>query len=58
MLTGTVCNLEQLCGRLVADVRRMEANWGSSVPSSSSSAGTREDPLVLDDNDEVQVRVE
>ena len=33
-------------------------HWGSSVPSSSSSVGTRDDPLVLDDEDEVQVRVE
>ena len=54
---GTVCNLEQLTGWLVSDVRRMEANWGSSVPSSSSS-GTQDDPLVLDDDDEVVVRVE
>ena len=54
---GTVCNLEQLTGRLVSDVRRMEANWGSLVPSSSSS-GTRDDPVVLDDDeDEVVVRV-
>ena len=56
---GTVRNLEQLCGRLVSDIRRMEANW--SVPSSStgSSSGTRDDPLVLDDEeDEVVVRVE
>ena len=60
MLMGTMRNLEQLCGWLVADVRRMEANWGSSVLSSSScSMGTRDDPLVLDDDeDEVQVRVE
>ena len=54
---GTVRNLEQLTGRLVADLRRMEANWGSSVPS-SSSLGTRDDPFVLDDEDEVVVRVE
>ena len=56
---GTIRNLEQLCGRLVSDVRRMEANW--SVPSSStgSSSGTRDDPLVLDDEeDKVVVRVE
>ena len=56
---GTVRNLEQLCGRLVSDIRRLEANW--SVPSSStgSSLGTRDDPLVLDDEeDEVVVRVE
>ena len=54
-------NLEQLCGRLTSDIRRMEANW--SIPSgstgSSSSSGTRDDPLVLDDEeDEVVVRVE
>ena len=52
-------NLEQLCGRLVSDIRRLEANW--SVPSSStgSRSGTRDDPLVLDDEeDEVVVRVE
>ena len=55
---GTVHNLEQLTGRLVSDLRRMEANWGSSVPS-SSSLGTRDDPVVLDDDDdEVVVRVE
>ena len=54
---GTVRNLEQLTGRLALDLRRMEANWGSSVPS-SSSLGTREDPVVLDDDDEVEVRVE
>ena len=54
---GTIRNLEQLTGRLVSDMRRMEANWGSSVPSTSSS-GTRDDPLVLDDDDEVEVRVE
>ena len=39
--------------------RRLEANW--SIPSSStgSSLGTRDDPLVLDDEeDEVVVRVE
>ena len=56
---GTVRNLEQLTGRLVSDIRRLEANW--SVPSSStgSSSGTRDDPLVLDDEeDEVVVRVE
>ena len=55
---GTVRNLEQLCGCLVSDIRRMEANW--SVPSSSTSSrsGTRDDPLVLDDEDEVVVRVE
>ena len=52
-----MCNLEQLCGRLVANVRRMEVNWGSSILSSSSSTGTRDDPLVLDDEDEVQVRI-
>ena len=57
-MMGTVRNLEQLTGQLVSDVRRMEANWGSSVPSSSSS-GTRDDPVVLDDDeDEVEVRVE
>ena len=56
---GTVRNLEQLCGRLVSDIRRLEANW--SVPSSSTglSSGTRDDPLVLDDEeDKVVVRVE
>ena len=57
---GTVRNLEQLCGRLSSDIRRMEANW--SIPSgstgSSSSLGTRDDPLVLDEEDEVVVRVE
>ena len=55
---GTVRNLEQLCGRLVSDIRRLEANW--SVPSSSTglSSGTRDDPLVLDEEDEVVVRVE
>ena len=58
---GTVRNLEQLTGRLVSDIRRMEANW--SIPSgstgSSSSLGTRDDPLVLDEEeDEVMVRVE
>ena len=56
-MTGVVCNLEQLCGRLVAGIRQMEANWGSSVPSSSSE-GTRDDPLVVDDEDEVWVRIE
>ena len=57
-MMGTVRNLEQLTGWLVSDVRRMEANWGSSVPSSSSS-GTQDDPVVLDDDeDEVVVRVE
>ena len=36
----------------------MEANWGSLVPSSSSE-GTRDDPLVInDDEEEVRVRVE
>ena len=58
-MVGTVRNLEQLCGRLVSNIRRLEANW--SVPSSStgSSLGTRDDPLVLDDEeDEVVVRVE
>ena len=54
---GTVRNLEQLTSWLCSDLRRMEANWGSSVPSSSSS-GTRDDPLVLDDDNEVVVRVE
>ena len=56
---GTVHNLEQLCGRLVSDIRRLEANW--SVPSSStgSSSGTRDNPLVLDDEeDKVVVRIE
>ena len=58
---GTVRNLEQLCGRLTSDIRRMEANW--SIPSgstgSSSSLGTRDDPLVLDDEeDKIMVRVE
>ena len=58
---GTVRNLEQLCSRLTSDIRRMEANW--SIPSgstgSSSSLGTRDDPLVLDEEeDEVVVRVE
>ena len=56
---GTVRNLEQLCGCLCSDLRRMEANW--SVPSSStgSSSGTRDNPLVLDDEeDKVVVRVE
>ena len=58
-LVGTVRNLEQLCGRLVSDIRRMEANW--SVPSSTtgSSSRTRDNPLVLDDEeDKVVVRVE
>ena len=61
-LVGTVRNLEQLSGRLVSDIRRMEANW--SIPSgstgSSSSLGTRDNPLVLDEeeDDEVVVRVE
>ena len=60
MLTGTIRNLEHLCGRLVADVRRMEANWGSSVLSShtGSSVGTRDNPVVIDDEEEVWVRVE
>ena len=55
---GTVRNLEQLCGRLVSDIRRLEANW--SVPSSSTglSSRTRDDPLVLDEEDEVVVSVE
>ena len=56
---GTIRNLEQLSGCLVSDIRRLEANW--SVPSSSTglSLGTRDDPLVLDDEeDEVVVRVE
>ena len=56
---GTVRNLKQLSGCLVSDIRRLEANW--SVPSSStgSSSGTRDNPLVLDDEeDEVVVRVE
>ena len=56
---GTVRNLEQLCGHLVSNIRRMEANW--SIPSSStgSSSGTRDDPMVLDDEeDEIVVRVE
>ena len=36
----------------------MEVNWGSSVPSSSSE-GTRDDPLVVnDDEEEVRVRIE
>ena len=58
-MVGTIRNLEQLTGHLVSDIRRMEANW--SVPSSStgSSLGTRDNPLVLDDEeDEVVVRVE
>ena len=58
-MVGTVRNLEQLTGCLVSDIRRLEANW--SVPSSStgSSLGTRDNPLVLDDEeDEVVVRVE
>ena len=55
---GTVRNLEQLTGRLVTDIRRMEANWGSLVPS-SSSLGTWDNPVVLnDDEDEVVVKVE
>ena len=56
---GTVWNLEQLSGCLVSNICRLEANW--SVPSSStgSSLETRDDPLVLDDEeDEVVVRVE
>ena len=56
---GTVRNLEQLSSCLLSDIRRLEANW--SVPSSStgSSLGTRDNPLVLDDEeDEVVVRVE
>ena len=56
---GTIRNLQQLSGRLVSDIRRMEANW--SIPSSltGSSLGTRDDPLVLDDEeDKVVVRVE
>ena len=58
---GTIRNLKQLTGRLVSNIRRMEANW--SIPSGStglsSSSGTRDDPLVLDDEeDEVVVRVE
>ena len=58
-LVGTVRNLEQLCGRLSSDIRRMEANC--SIPSSSTglSSGTRDDPLVLDDEEEeVVVRIE
>ena len=58
---GTVRNLEQLCGRLVSDIKRMEANWSipSGLTGSSSSSGTRDDPLVLvDEEDEVVVRVE
>ena len=57
-MVGTVRNLEQLTGRLVSDLRRLEVNW--SVPSSSTglTLGTRDDPLVLDDEeDEVVVRV-
>ena len=57
-LVGTVRNLEQLSGCLVNNIRRLEANW--SVPSSStgSSLGTRDDPLVLDDEeDKVVVRI-
>ena len=56
---GTIRNLEQSSGCLVSDLRRLEANC--SVPSSStgSSLGTRDNPLVLDDEeDEVMVRVE
>ena len=56
---GTIRNLKQLSGRLLSDIRRMEANW--SVPSSSTglSLGTRDDPLVLDDEeDKVVVRIE
>ena len=52
-------NLKQLSGRLVNDIRRLEVN--GSVPSSStgSSAGTRDNPLVLDDEeDKVVVRIE
>ena len=58
-LVGTVRKLEQLSGCLASDIRRLEANW--SVPSNSTglSSGTRDDPLVLDDEeDEVVVRVE
>ena len=58
-LVGTIRNLEQLSGHLVSDIRRLEVNW--SVPSSStdSSLGSRDDPLVLDDEeDKVMVRVE
>ena len=58
---GTVRNLEWLCGRLCSDIRRMEANWSISSGSTglSSSLGTRDDPLVLDDEeDEVVVRIE
>ena len=58
-LVGTVRNLEQLTGCLVSDIRRLEANL--SVPSSStgSSLGTRDNILVLDDEeDEVVVRIE
>ena len=57
-MVGSVRNLEQLTGCLVSDLRRLEAIW--SVPSSSTglSLGTRDDPLVLDDEeDEVVVRV-
>ena len=58
---GTVRNLKQLCGHLTSNIRRMEANWSipSGLTGSSSSLGTRDDPLVLDDEeDEVVVRVE
>ena len=49
---GTVRNLEQLSGRLMSDIRRLEANW------SGLSLGTRDNPLVLDDEDEAVVRIE
>ena len=57
-MVGTVRNLEQLSGHLLSGIRRLEANW--SVPSSStgSSLGTRDNPLVLDDEeDKVVVRI-
>ena len=57
---GTIRNLEQLTGHLVSDIRRMEANWSIPSGSSGSSSGTRDNPLVLEDDeeDEVVVRVE
>ena len=56
---GTVRNPEQLSGRLLSDIRRLEANWSVSSSSTGLSLGTRDDPVVLDEEEhEVVVRVE
>ena len=57
-MQGTVQNLETLTGWLAADIRRMEATWGSALPSSRSSSGSRAAPIEVEDNNKIVIREE